>query len=252
MKQPASVLLIAHPGHELLLHGWLQKDRPVVAALTDGSGGSGQDRTAYSRAVIESAGGSCSAIFGYFSDRDCYASILNNDRTIFDTWVAQVTGEIVRHASPALVCDPLEFYNPMHDLANAIGQAAAQAAAARIGQPVKVLSYPITRPHPGQKVVTIRLSPKALEEKRNAARSYTPLAAEVESFEPVLESSREALFLDDLFSWPDTSPVPVAYEVTGQDRIRAGRYPDLITYADHVAPMARRILESCGALEPSP
>jgi hypothetical protein len=30
-------LLIAHPGHELLLHGWICRTKPAVQILTDGS-----------------------------------------------------------------------------------------------------------------------------------------------------------------------------------------------------------------------
>src|SRR5947207_1965878 len=30
-------LLVAHPGHELLLHGWISRNKPVVHVLTDGT-----------------------------------------------------------------------------------------------------------------------------------------------------------------------------------------------------------------------
>jgi len=252
VTSPPSILLIAHPGHELLLHGWLQTERPVVAAITDGSGGSGFDRTAYSRAVIESAGGSCSAIFGVLSDRECYASILGQDNTVFGIWLSRLTDEIVRLSSPVLICDPLEFYNPMHDLVNALGHAAARAAEARLLRPVEVLSYPIIRPHPGSKAVTVPLSSKASEQKWNAAKQYAPLSAEVEAFDHVLRSAVETLFLDEAFAWPDASPEPVGYELVGRNRIQSGRYSDLITYADHVAPIARNLLQSSGFPETSP
>src|SRR5207302_1404403 len=31
-----SALLVAHPGHELRVHGWLERERPLVFVLTDG------------------------------------------------------------------------------------------------------------------------------------------------------------------------------------------------------------------------
>jgi hypothetical protein len=251
VTSPAPILLIAHPGHELLLHGWLQEERPVVVSITDGSGGSSCDRIAYSRAVIESAGASCSAMFGILSDRECYTSILEQDDTVFDTWRLRITNEIIRHSSPVLVCDPLEFYNPMHDLANALGHAAARAAEAKLRRRVDILSYPITRPHPGSEAVTVPLSSKALEQKRTAAKQYAPLAAEVDALDHVLGSAAETLFLDEAFAWPEASPEPVGYELTGRSRIQSGRYSDLITYVDHVAPIARSLLQPFGRLEAS-
>jgi hypothetical protein len=41
-----SALIIAHPGHEIRVHGWLERAKPVVYVLTDGSGRSGQSRLA--------------------------------------------------------------------------------------------------------------------------------------------------------------------------------------------------------------
>ena len=35
-------LFVAHPGHELCVHGWLEIARPKVFVLTDGSGRSGR------------------------------------------------------------------------------------------------------------------------------------------------------------------------------------------------------------------
>lgn len=37
-------LMIAHPGHELLVHGWLEVAHPRVFVLTDGSGRCAQSR----------------------------------------------------------------------------------------------------------------------------------------------------------------------------------------------------------------
>ena len=33
-----AALVVAHPGHELRVHGWLEVARPVVCVSTDGSG----------------------------------------------------------------------------------------------------------------------------------------------------------------------------------------------------------------------
>ena len=38
LSEQRAVLVVAHPGHELRVHGWLELARPTVCILTDGSG----------------------------------------------------------------------------------------------------------------------------------------------------------------------------------------------------------------------
>ena len=37
-EDACTALVIGHPGHELLVHGWLEVARPIVFVFTDGSG----------------------------------------------------------------------------------------------------------------------------------------------------------------------------------------------------------------------
>ncbi|HUE39393.1 MAG TPA: hypothetical protein VMR29_07805 [Candidatus Binatia bacterium] len=39
--------VVAHPGHELRVHHWMERVRPVVCVLTNGSGASGCSRIRY-------------------------------------------------------------------------------------------------------------------------------------------------------------------------------------------------------------
>jgi hypothetical protein len=52
-----AALVIAHPGHELRVHGWLEWARPTVFVLTDGSGQGSHGRLASSARLIERSGG---------------------------------------------------------------------------------------------------------------------------------------------------------------------------------------------------
>ena len=79
-----SALLVAHPGHELLLHHWLEREHPIVFVLSDGSGGNGQDRCAASARVIHAAGASIGSVFGFASDKRWYAAILAGERELFE------------------------------------------------------------------------------------------------------------------------------------------------------------------------
>src|SRR5262249_36767462 len=119
-RSTRSALLVAHPGHELFLHHWLERERPIVFVLADGSGGHGQDRSAASARVIREAGASIGPVFGLASDKRWYEAILAGERDLFDRARRLITATCrdaqVRH----LVTDSIELYNPMHDLCNAL------------------------------------------------------------------------------------------------------------------------------------
>ena len=51
-----AALVIAHPGHELCVYGWLETVRPRVFILTDGSGRSGQSRLKSTEEILSVVG----------------------------------------------------------------------------------------------------------------------------------------------------------------------------------------------------
>src|SRR5260370_411620 len=71
-----AALVIAHPGHELRVHHWLERARPVTFVLTDGSGHTDRSRLAATTAILERAGATRGAIYGAMSDRELYQAIL--------------------------------------------------------------------------------------------------------------------------------------------------------------------------------
>ena len=91
-----AALIVGHPGHELLLHGWLESARPTVLILTDGSGTSGHSRLASSTALIERAGGRPGAIYGRISDREAYQAVLDLDLPLFVGLAEEMADLLVR------------------------------------------------------------------------------------------------------------------------------------------------------------
>jgi hypothetical protein len=71
-----AALIVAHPGHEVVLHGWLERARPSVFALTDGSGQLGRSRLDSTSAVLARAGAATGSIYGRFSDSEIYEAVL--------------------------------------------------------------------------------------------------------------------------------------------------------------------------------
>ena len=111
-----SALLIAHPGHELFLHHWLEREHPIVFVLSDGSGGNGQDRCAESARLIRETGASTGPVFGFVSDKRWYAAILAGERELFDRARQLILTACRAAGVRRVVTDPVELYNPLHDL----------------------------------------------------------------------------------------------------------------------------------------
>jgi hypothetical protein len=243
----SSVLVIAHPGHELVVHHWLETERPVVYALTDGSGGNGRDRATRSRLIVEKTGSRVGGGFGLRSDRTWYAAILACDASPFFDAALTIANDMPADAD-VVACDAVEHFNPMHDLTAAVAERVARLAAHRWGHPVRTLSFSIEHvgAHRGEPQLELFLDAAAVDRKVAAANSYEELAEEIER---VPEAKRvrhlavEQFYLFDAETAfpPKLSEEPL-YEVYGRRRIAAGLYRDLITYAEHVQPIARRIL----------
>ncbi|HWT08976.1 MAG TPA: hypothetical protein VN329_07410, partial [Roseomonas sp.] len=77
------LLIVAHPGHELRLFAWMERERPLLCILTDGSGSIAPARTQYSDALARGCGALRGPVFGAMSDRDWYAAILSGDAAPF-------------------------------------------------------------------------------------------------------------------------------------------------------------------------
>src|SRR5262245_39398749 len=89
VSRPASwegrraALVVAHPGHELRIHHWLERARPLVFVLTDGSGRNESSRLASTSATLERVGATSGQLYGRFSDRELYRAILAGEADRF-------------------------------------------------------------------------------------------------------------------------------------------------------------------------
>src|SRR5947209_6163642 len=114
-------LLVAHPGHELLLHGWISRNRPVVHILTDGSAHSAEAHLGMTAALLREAGARAGTIFGRLSDAEAYTMILERNVALLGSLVADLAHTLQKEQPAILVCDAVEGYNPVHDLCRLIG-----------------------------------------------------------------------------------------------------------------------------------
>ncbi len=238
--EPPAALILAHPGHELLLHRFLEQVRPVVFVLTDGSGGDRQDRRAFSRQVIASAGAEVGAVFGPHSDRTWYSAILAGDPGPFQKAQRIIADVCAARGARLLVADPVELFNPMHDLCAALAAAVADEVAGGLGERPAVFDYPLDAAWAGDRNgLEFALDAPALQRKIAAARSYAPLSAEVNARVGLASLATERLRrTDGLELWPERPAQEPFYERFGRRRVSQGAYHDLITYEAHVRPIA--------------
>lgn len=218
----------------------MERARPVVYILTDGSGGNQSSRTEYSKETLFAAGAEPGPVFGQMSDRDWYDAILARDAAPFRN-VADVVFETVKDASVVtVVADAVDGYNPVHDLTSAIGE----AVATRLTAAGAAVTYLVSAAVPGVAgdiETEVLLDREARDRKVAAVRAYGPLAEESRRiFDEAPESlGREVLMRQD-FGWPER--FEPKWEKFARERVAIGRYANLITYSDHVLPTARAIL----------
>ena len=250
-----TALVIAHPGHELLIHGWLAAARPVAMVLTDGSGGGGAPRIATTRALLDRVGATPGPVFGGHSDRQVYAALLARDVGFFRAIVERIVGSLSSGSIDAIVSDAIEHFNPIHDIAHAVADAAAVALAGASGRPVARYTFAIERAEEvegaGESAlaVVVRLDPAALAAKQAAADGYRELAAEVATHRNGHDLERLHRVTTP-YCWPPQLEEPPFYEAFGARRIREGRYDRLIVYRDHVRPTALALLGARAPHEP--
>lgn len=225
------------------MHGWLEIAKPHVFILSDGSGGNGQSRLAYSQTLIEAAGARKGAVFGECSDRQWYQAMLEGDAELFKSRQNDIFQTAATNRIDMIVTDPVEFYNPLHDLANAMAHGVAARSARQAGLSAQVWTYEIANlRRPGAGSAKIPLDDRQIDRKINAAKSYLPLSSEAEEFGGRLRAKSERLFAEGSgFAWPVELGFEPYYEEVGRSRTLHGKYESIITYREHVRPIALAI-----------
>jgi hypothetical protein len=247
------VALFGHPGHELLVAQMLQDNAATVFWITDGSGGSNSDRNAYTRQFLEAADCYCDPCSGKMDDRALYSAILSNEPALMDDVIEKLTSALTQSGGTVLLTDPMEYFNPAHDLANTIADIAI-VKAGRAGVAVTKRVYANEYPEkfdPADAVSNRNLDAAELAFKMLQLENYVPLFAEWKRLEhagKLSDMSTERLFADDirLGDIPEPSKTRFAsafYETYGRNAVARGLYSTCITFADHVLPFARSLVE---------
>ncbi len=243
-------LCIAHPGHELRVHHWLERVRPRVMLLTDGSGNSAISRLDSTARVLADVGAPGPEAGSVVSDREIYRRILDLDFQFWSERLDHLVAWLERESITALVFDGLEGYNPTHDLCHYLALAAARRVAVRHHRSLALYQFPlhaspVSNAESG--CIHIELDAPALERKLKAARGYDALKDEVavdldRHGEQGFNTELLRLVQAPLEAAPPLPPLPPYYETFGLMRVEQGLYPEAITLRGHILPLAEALL----------
>ncbi|MEO8383373.1 MAG: hypothetical protein ABI779_27200 [Acidobacteriota bacterium] len=235
-----SLLLVAHPGHELLLSGWVGDVKPFVCVLTDGSGHSSVSRLQLTADFLESAGVPRGPVFGRFNDRELYEAMLSGHVALFESLVEELAAFVSQHRIETVVTDAMEGFNPVHDLCRMLAGAASvlERAPRRYEYPVHAgphgydgMADAILRDlddaQLGQKIAASRAMAQAIPDIGEMLDRFGESAFRRESFRPI----------DDWAATGWVAGEPPLYEQIGEARIAAGRYDRVIRHTDHFLPL---------------
>src|SRR6476619_401363 len=170
-------LFIAHPGHALCVHGWLEIARPRVFVLTDGSGRSWQARLQSTTNILKQAGAEAGSFYGRLTDAEMYQAILNHDFELFITIAEEFAENLGLDNVESVAGDAIEGFNPTHDVCRLIINAAVNIARRCYGRTIANRDFLLvgrhdTYPELRERAMWLRLTDDAFKRKLERARNF--------------------------------------------------------------------------------
>ena len=244
--EPLAAMVVAHPGHELRLHGWLECAKPLLFVITDGSARS-PSRIPSSRTVLDAIGGRQGSIFGRFTDRELYAAILRCDTDQVAEATRELGDALTANGIEQVVCDAWENYNPAHDLCRVMTALAVDRARKASGRAIAFYDYAVvgaTGATGADGEIVIDLDDAALARKLAAAHAFDALHHDVEEqlrdgSEPFRIECLRPASVDTILPRQTEKP---AYELYGEARVAAGRYATVLRYHEHFMPFVKALV----------
>jgi hypothetical protein len=275
--ETTAAVVVAHPGHEVRIHGWLERERPTVYVLTDGSGRAGQPRIASTGEYLKRFGLRPGRLFGRLKDAEVYRLVLARDFRPFVELCEELAASFVEERVGRVAGDASEGYNTTHDITRLVTDAAVEMA--RRAAPWPIANYGFTVVHrpdhcPARlraDALWIELDDEAFARKLSAAFEFYPalaaeardalggdgddLTAEHFKLKGDADAATDLKGLDVFRAEclrpvthgdpPFESPEPF-YERHGEARVAAGLYERVIRYREHMLPLAAALAEAAG------
>jgi len=248
VRDRRAALVIAHPGHELRVHHWMELARPSVCVFTDGSGHTGQSRLNSTTSLLVKAGARSGSIYGRFKDVEIYRAILDRNINLFVGLAKELAEALKRDSVEYVLGDAIEGYNPTHDLCRCVINAGVQLAnssgAGLANFEFVVAGEPDSSSNVAdERQIGLLLDETALKRKVAAAEGYLELSDHVNKMtrDIGIHSLRVETFraVSDEFH-EDIQEAPF-YEKYGEKQVADGLYDRVIRYREHILPIMRAL-----------
>jgi AcrR family transcriptional regulator len=248
---PTSALIVAHPGHELRVFHWMEQVGPLYCCITEGSGGAAASRMTSTDRVLARAGATTGPVHGRFTDKEIYRLLLDNRLDVFVGLAHELADALIAAGVEHVAGDAVEGFNPTHDVCRFVIDGAVAIVRERTGREIRNEEFVLdTRPDSCPDAVRaaatwIRLDDAALERKLDVARQYPELRDEVDA--ALARYGRQAFATECLRPATTASMLEgfegerPGYERFGEQRVREGRYDEVIRYHQHVLPVQQAI-----------
>lgn len=264
-----AALVVAHPGHEARVHGWLERETPLVFVLTDGAGLEGRPRIGATTEYLKRFGIKHGRVFARFTDAEVYRLVLARDFGPFLRLSEELAEAFVEARVGRVAGDAAEGYTPSHDILRLVTNAAVELASRASGRAIAnydftLVGRPDHCPEPLRaRAVWLRLDDEAFARKLAAAFEFHPEIAAATRDE--LQGNGDETVADyfkltgDEDAATDLSGLdmlrveclrPVTrddrrfdaerpfYERRGEEKMALGLYGEVIRYREHIRPLA--------------
>jgi hypothetical protein len=237
-------VVVAHPGHELMVHHLIERYRPTYFCLTDGSGGGAKSRIPSTTRLLREVGGTPGGIYGGFSDREIYRLLLNQRVEVFTALADELAKNLMDRDIGCVAGDAMEGFNPGHDICRALIDGAVAIVQARTGRVLQNYEFAVHNDPAAiaaEATIRLKLDDAALERKIAAAMAYPEMQGEVRA---ALNRFGKQSFAVEYLRPATTSAmldkfeiVPPRYELLGEIRVSEGRYDEIVRYREHLFPV---------------
>jgi hypothetical protein len=246
-----TLAVFSHPNHEITIYGFLSRLKNLrLVYLTDGGG---EHRLVQTREGLERLGLGKQAWFQNRTEASFYGAILKQDVRFFEIVAQDVASAIKATAPRQIICDSVEWYNPIHDLTLPIILKIVSGSGIPVWEVPLVRqqssspdAYAIQRPPaPAEEFVQwVHLSEEQLEKKLAAWKEvYTILAPrEGRLIKDLRETARKEALMQARSPLRPPEDAVIRYDRRGEEEVTKGSAKEAITYEGHFKPLVEKLL----------
>lgn len=251
-----TLLIIAHPGHEIAAYHAVRLFKPHIYCLTDGSSGTGQARHwDCHHALRKQHLNGYSNIKEILKEEIVYQAILSQNYIFFRKKIVDPLREFITHISPEkIIFDAYEGYNPIHDLLSFLVNYICCKFSDK--KEVCLMELKLTdnqylshRELPHQAKSKLLVMPDFHKNKYDYAQFLSSYIKEIPQDLEILKKmcNQEEIYLtldpnDSIKTFFfEKSPF---YEYHGKMRVREGKFSQVIEFEKHILPLICYFLET--------